>query len=131
MAKPTTGHVEPVKEPDPEQMAEATLLTSIFAGISFVVAVIVYGCIGGVALKLFTGASRAVAMTAFGVALGLGFGFLAWVLRQNAEALKARNQNLYRGAWIGVVGALVVMVLMYFLPWIAFPKYCPPGALCQ
>lgn len=129
--KDTTGYVDPARpEPDPEQMAQDALLTSMYAGLGLVVAVVVYGVFGGVALKLATGASRTVAMTAFGIGLAIGLVVLVLVMRQNGEQMRTRNRNMYRGAWIGIIGALVIMVLMYYLPWIAFPAYCPPGAFC-
>ena len=51
MAKPTTGRVEhePVPEPDPDQMATDTLMTSVFSGICLIVATVVlagFGCAG-------------------------------------------------------------------------------------
>lgn len=131
MAKPTTGHAQPVPQPDPEQMAADTLMTSVFTGISFVVAVVVFGAAGGLALQLTADSGRTTAMIAFGAALAGAMVLIGYWLRQFADRMRARSRNLYRGAWIGSVAALVIMVVMYYLPWIAFPAYCPPGAPCM
>ena len=55
---------------------------------------------------------------------------IAWALRRYADRIRARSTNLYRGAWIGSVAALVIIVLMAYLPQVAFPQYCPPGQIC-
>ena len=47
MAKPTTGRVEHAPEPDPDQMATDTLMTSVFSGICLIVATVVLGIFGG------------------------------------------------------------------------------------
>ena len=53
MAKRGSEHVRPEpQEPDPDQLATATLMTSVFAGISFVVAVIIFSFAGTAALQL-------------------------------------------------------------------------------
>ncbi len=131
MAKPTTGRVEPRPEPDPDQMAADTLMTSVFAGISLLVATVVLAIFGSIALA----AGRSVSGTTgakVGLAMGLVFGGLVigWALRRNTERIKARSPNLYRGAWIGSIAALVIIMFMAFLPQVAFPQYCPPGQLC-
>jgi hypothetical protein len=133
MAKPTTGRVEhvPEPEPDPDQMAADTLMTSVFSGVSLVVATVVLGISGTLGLA----AGRAVADTAgaklgFGLGLALGMVVIAWALRRNTDRIRARSVNLYRGAWIGSVASLVIIVLMAYLPQVAFPQYCPPGQIC-
>jgi hypothetical protein len=133
MAKPTTGRVEhvPEPEPDPDQMAADTLMTSVFSGVSLVVATVVLGVSGTLGLA----AGRAVADTAgaklgFGLGLALGMVVIAWALRRNTDRIRARSVNLYRGAWIGSVASLVIIVLMAYLPQVAFPQYCPPGQIC-
>ena len=65
-----------------------------------------------------------------GIGLALGMAGIAWGLRRYAERIRARSTNLYRGAWIGSVAALVIIVLMAYVPQVAFPQYCPPGQLC-
>ncbi|MCU0264260.1 MAG: hypothetical protein MUF09_11430 [Candidatus Nanopelagicales bacterium] len=111
MAKPTTGHVEHVPEPDPDQMATDTLMTSVFSGVCLIGATVIF-------------------KAGFAVGLALGMALIAWTLRRYAERIRARSANLYRGAWIGSVAALVIIALMYFAPQVAFPQYCPPGQLC-
>ena len=49
------------------------------------------------------------------------------VMRWRQDALQARSRNLYRGIWIGAVMALALIALMYFVPQLIFPRYCPPG----
>ena len=131
MAKPTTGHVDPRPEPDPDQMAADTLMTSVFSGVSLLAATVFLAIFGSVALA----AGRAMSGTTgakVGLAVGLlvGGAIIGWALRRNSERIKARSANLYRGAWIGSVAALVIIMLMAFLPQVAFPQYCPPGQIC-
>jgi len=131
MAKPTTGRVEPHPEPDPDQMAADTLMTSVFSGISLLAATVVLALCGSIALaagKSISGTSGAKV----GLAVGLlaGGALIGWVLRRYSDQIKARSLNLYRGAWIGSVAALVIIMLMAFLPQVAFPQYCPPGQVC-
>ncbi len=132
MSKPTTGRVEHAPEPDPDQMATDTLMTSVFSGISLIVATIILGIVGG---SLGLAAGRATddptwAKAGFAVGLALAMAGIAWALRRNADRIRARSTNLYRGAWIGSVAALVIIATMYFLPQVAFPQYCPPGQIC-
>ncbi|HYN56334.1 MAG TPA: hypothetical protein VES03_03940 [Motilibacterales bacterium] len=132
MAKPTTGRIERAPEPDPEQMATDTLMTSVFSGISLVAATVVLGLFGG-GLGLVAGRAADDATWAklgFAVGLAIGMAVIAWALRRHADRIRARSNNLYRGAWIGSVAALVIIALMYFVPHIAFPQYCPPGQIC-
>ena len=131
MAKPTTGRVEHVSEPDPDQMAADTLMTSVFSGISLIAATVILGFTG--AMGLAAGRSVADSLGAkvgLGIGLALGMAGIAWALRRYADRIRARSTNLYRGAWIGSVAALVIIVLMAYLPQVAFPQYCPPGQLC-
>lgn len=132
MAKPTTGRVDHVPEPDPDQMAADTLMTSVFSGICLIAATIVLGLFGG---GLGLAAGRATdsvtwAKLGFAVGLALGMAVIAWALRRYADRIRARSNNLYRGAWIGSVAALAIIALMYFLPQVAIPQYCPPGKVC-
>jgi hypothetical protein len=134
MAKPTTGRVTPVPEPqpDPDQMAVDTLMTSVFTGISLIVATVVFGVFGSAGALL---ADRLGADDAwkYGLALGLAVGTVVviWGLRRFADRIKARSANLYRGAWIGSLLALGIIVVMAYVPQLAIPQYCPPGAICQ
>ncbi len=118
-------------EPDPEQMAVDTLMTSVFTGISFMVAIVVYAVTGGAALFLVADIGRTAAMIAFGLGLAVGFGLLVYVLRTNALRIESRSRNLYRGAWIGLLFGLAIIIVLYYLPWVAIPTYCPPGAVCS
>jgi cbb3-type cytochrome oxidase subunit 1 len=132
MAKPTTGHVEHVPEPDPDQMATDTLMTSVFSGVCLIGATVIFGLVGG-GLGLAAGRatdSATWAKAGFAVGLALGMALIAWTLRRYAARIRARSANLYRGAWIGSVAALVIIALMYFMPQVAFPQYCPPGQVC-
>jgi hypothetical protein len=108
-----------------------TMMTSVFTGISFVLAVLVYSLAGGISLNLAAGSGRVVQMIAFGLGLSLGVGIVVVFLRGYSDQLAARSRNLRRGAWIGSMAGLVIIVVLYYLPWIAFPQYCPPGAICQ
>lgn len=131
MAKPTTGHVDPRPEPDPDQMAADTLMTSVFSGVSLLAATVVLAIFGSIALAA-GGAVSGTTGAKVGLAVGLlvGGAIIGWALRRNSERIKARSANLYRGAWIGSVAALVIIMLMAFLPQVAFPQYCPPGQIC-
>lgn len=132
MAKRGSEHFRPEPEdPDADQMAVATLMTSVFTGISFVVAVIIYSFTGTLVLKLAAGAERTAAMIAFAVGLAVGGGLVAFLLRRYSTQIQARSKNLYRGAWIGSVAAMVIIVVMYYDPGIVIPRYCPPGTVCQ
>ncbi len=112
-------------------MAVDTLMTSVFTGVSFVVATVVLAAFGSMAL----GIGRSVAETT-GAKVGLGAGLLVgalvigWSLRHFAERIRVRSRNLYRGAWIGSIASLVIIVLMAYVPQVAFPQYCPPGQIC-
>jgi uncharacterized membrane protein YidH (DUF202 family) len=131
MAKPTTGRVDHVPEPDPDQMAADTLMTSVFSGISLIVATVILGSIGAVGLAAGRSVADSIgAKVGLGVGLALGMAIIVWGLRRYADRIRARSNNLYRGAWIGSVAALVIIVLMAYLPQVAFPQYCPPGQLC-
>ena len=133
MAKPTTGRVEHVPEPDPDQMAADTLMTSVFSGICLIAATIVLAVV-----RRWSRAGRGPSdrqrdlarSSASRVGLALGMAVIAWALRRYADRIRARSNNLYRGAWIGSVAALAIIVLMYFLPQVAIPQYCPPGKVC-
>jgi len=131
VAKPTTGRFEPAPEPDPDQMAADTLMTSVFSGISLLVATVLLGITGSVGLYV----GRSVADTTgakvgLGVGLAVGFLVIAWALRRNSARIQARSNNLYRGVWIGSIASLVIILLMAYLPQVAFPQYCPPGQIC-
>jgi hypothetical protein len=131
MAKPTTGRVEHVPEPDPDQMAADTLMTSVFSGISLIAATVVLGMFGAIGLAAGRSVADSVgAKVGLGLGLALGMAVIAWALRRYADRIRARSMNLYRGAWIGSVAALVIIVLMAYLPQVAFPQYCPPGQIC-
>jgi hypothetical protein len=132
MAKPTTGHVEHAPEPDPDQMATDTLMTAVFSGVCLIIATVILGAFGSLGLA----AGRAVAeftgaKVGFGIGLVLGMLIIAWGLRRYADRVRARSSNLYRGAWIGSIAALVIITFMAYFPQVAFPQYCPPGQICS
>lgn len=131
MAKPSSSHAEPAPEPDPDQMAADTLMTSVFTGICLLVATVVLAAFGSAALAI----GRSMAGTTgakVGLAVGLlvGAAIIGWVLRHFAASIRNRSANLYRGAWIGSIASLVIIMLMAFAPQVAFPQYCPPGQIC-
>ncbi len=131
MAKPTTGRFEPAPEPDPDQMATDTLMTSVFSGISLVVATVLLGATGSAGVYLGSSIGDATgAKVGLGIGLAIGFLVLAWALRRNSARIQGRSNNLYRGAWIGSIASLVIIVLMAYVPQVAFPQYCPPGQIC-
>jgi hypothetical protein len=133
MPKPTTGRIQPAApepQPDPEQMATDTLMTSVFAGICLIGATFVLAVFGAMALY----AGRAVgevtgAKVGLGVGLALGTVVIAWFLRRFSGRIRARSNNLYRGAWIGTFASLAIIVVMAYAPWL-MPNYCPPGGMC-
>jgi hypothetical protein len=131
MAKPTTGRVEHAPEPDSDQMAADTLMTSVFSGVCLIAATIALGCFG--ALGLAAGSSlgdTTGAKIGLGIGLALGMAVIVLLLRRYADRIRARSTNLYRGAWIGSVAALVIIAMMAYVPQVAFPQYCPPGQIC-
>ena len=136
MAKPTTGRVEHVPEPEPEpdadQMAADTLMTSVFSGISLIFATLVLATLGavGYAAAGGAGAPGIWAQIGLGAGLAVGMALIATGLRRYADRIRARSRNLYRGAWIGSVAALVIIVFMAFFPQVVIPQYCPPGQVC-
>ena len=132
MAKPTSGQVEPAPERDTDQMAVDTLMTSVFSGISLIVATVVLAITGVVCLDLSRSLtdSSVGAMVGFAIGLLMGVLLIGWLLTRYADRIKGRSRNLYRGAWIGSGAALIIIVLLYFAPQVAFPQYCPPGQIC-
>lgn len=133
MPKPRSESVEsePDPTPDTDQMAADTLMTSAFSGLGLVAATIVLAVCGTLFLNLSRALSDSAARLGFGVGLAVGMAGIAWLLRHFADRIRARSTNLYRGAWIGSVAALVIIALMAFAPQVAFPQYCPPGAICE
>ena len=132
MAKPTSGEVEPAPERDTDQMAVDTLMTSVFSGISLIVATVVLAITGVVFLDLSRSLtdSSVGAMVGFAVGLLVGVLLIGWLLTRYADRIKGRSRNLYRGAWIGSGAALIIIVLLYFAPQVVLPQYCPPGQIC-
>lgn len=126
-----TGRVQVASEPDPDQMAADTLMTSALSSIALVLAIVVYATLGSIGLHLVGGLGRWQAMVGLGVGMTLGLVLVILLLRRFGERIRARSKNLYRGAWIGSIAAYVIMGLLYYLPWIAFPQYCPPGSICS
>jgi uncharacterized membrane protein len=131
MSRRSREPLEPRREPDTETMAADTLMTSVFTGVGLVIATIILATTGTLMLAL----GRSLAGSA-GARVGLGVGLLVgalaigWALRRFAARMRARSANLYRGAWIGSVAALVIIVLMAYFPQVVFPQYCPPGQIC-
>lgn len=134
MVKPTTGRIErhDPPEPDPDQMATDTLMTSVFSGISLVVATVYFATFGWAGLEVgsrFTDVTGA--KIGLGIGLAVGLAVMVWGMRRFADRIRARSNNLYRGAWIGGIVALGIIVVMAYLPQVVFPQYCPPGAVCE
>lgn len=129
--KPANGRAQVALEPDPEQMAADTLVTSAISGVALLVAVVIYAALGSIGMHLLDGFGRLQAMVGLGLGMTVGLVLVILLLRRFADPIRARSKNLYRGAWIGAIGSYVIMGFMYFLPWIAFPQYCPPGAICS
>lgn len=120
-------------KPDPDQMAADALVVSIVAGISFVIATVIFGFFGGLGISLANALSggRTLKMVCVGVGLAVGLGLIGYLLRANEDRLRARHRMWYRGAWIGTFLSLAIIILMYYFPWIVIPAYCPPGAPCE
>ncbi|HEX6887987.1 MAG TPA: hypothetical protein VF143_07760 [Candidatus Nanopelagicales bacterium] len=150
--KPTVGKVQPrprveakpdrrgkekqEKKAAKPQSAEdnrlADLMTiSLMAGGALIVATLLLVAIAaplgylGADLGGITGAK-----VGFGLGLALALGLIALALRRFGPRLRSRSPNLLRGAWLGTIVAAVVLVFLYFLPNVALPTYCPPGAIC-
>lgn len=134
MAKPTTGRIErhDLPEPDPDQMATDTLMTSVFSGIALVVATVYFATFGWVGLEAGgTLADETGARIGLAIGLAVGLAVMVWGMRRFADRIRARSNNLYRGAWIGGIAALGIIVVIAYLPQVVFPQYCPPGAVCE
>ena len=134
MAKPTTGHIEREDPPenDPDQMATDTLMTAVFSGIGLVVATAFFSVFGYIGLTFGERAAEVDgARVGLGIGLAVGLVVLVLLLRRFAPQIKERSRNLYRGAWIGGLMALGIIVLMAYAPQVAIPQYCPPGAVCE
>lgn len=147
MPKPTTGRIQRGPKPQASSQAKAssvgsrsraetdemmtnTLMTSVWSGVSLIVATLVLATTG--ALGLFAGRSVADttgAKVGLGVGLVLGTVLIALLLRRFSGRLRARSANLYRGAWIGTFASLGVILVMAYAPWL-MPNYCPPGGMC-
>lgn len=128
MAKRPTVPDQPDRDPD--QMITDVTMTSVFTGIAFVLSVLVYSLFAAVALNVAGDSGRTMKMIIVAAGLATGAAIVVLLLRTYSVQLKARSLNLHRGAWIGAVGGLVIIVLLYYLPELAFPRYCPPGAVC-
>jgi hypothetical protein len=135
MPKPTTGRIEErPPEPDTEKMTTDTLMTSVFTALCLIAATAVLGTFGAAGLALgdmVSGKGSIGAAVGFAVGLALGMALIVLALRRYSQQIKGRSMNLYRGAWIGSIASLVIIVLMAYLPQIAIPQYCPPGDVCQ
>lgn len=131
MARTSTGPIEQVPQPDPEQMATDALMTSVFTAVSFVLATVLLAALGGVVMQLgfslFDSAGAKVGL-ALGLAMGTGLVYLG--VRRYEPRIRARSANLYRGIWLGTLLSLAIIVVMAYLPQVALPVYCPPGAMC-
>jgi uncharacterized membrane protein len=114
-------------------MAADTLVTSIVAGICFVAATVVFGFFGGLGIQVANafGGARPLRLVLVGVGLAVALALIVYLLRSNRERLLARSRSWYRGAWIGMILSLAILILMYYFPWIVIPQYCPPGAPCE
>jgi hypothetical protein len=133
MGKSTTGRVDYAseREPDPDQMATDTLMTSVFSGIALIVATFVLGLLGSVGVTVGSRmADGAGAKIGLAIGLAMGMALIGLVLRRNADRLRGRSVNLYRGAWIGSIASLLIIVVMAYLPHLVIPQYCPPGQIC-
>lgn len=132
MARTTVdGAKSPAPKPDPQATAVEFLMTSVFTGVSLMVSTVTLAALGG--SGLFFGRNLAGvtgAKIGFAVGLGLGVLLLGLLLRVDGDRLRNRSDNLYRGLWIGMLGAGLILGLMAFAPQVAFPVYCPPGAIC-
>ena len=141
MPKPTTGRVTRAAEPPSQQLSAkelddrnvAILMTAVFTGIALLVATIVLAAVGTLGMDVLNRLADGPLTAEVGFAIGLALAMvvIAVLLRRFAAPIRRRSPNLYRGAWIGTIGALIVIVFMAYLPQVAFPQYCPPGAICQ
>lgn len=106
-------------------------LTALCAGLALFLGTMYFAAFGGVFgfLGGHTGQMRGVQI-GFGVGLALGLLGFVLVMRWRQDALRARSQSLYRGVWVGALMALALIALMYYLPHVVFPQYCPPGPGC-
>lgn len=132
MAKPTTGRVGPAEEPeaDPERMMAEAWMTSVFTGITLIVATAYFAAIGGMLLLAgHSAAGPTGARIGLGLGLGLALALAIYLLRASAGRLKSRSVNVYRGAWIGTFLSFGLIIVMAYAPWLV-PNYCPPGAIC-
>ena len=132
MPKPTTGRIdrEEPQRPDPDELAASTLMTSVWSGVSLVVATLVLATFGSVGL--FAGRAAAdVTGAKVGLLVGLLVGALVigLMLRLFSDRIRARSSNLYRGAWIGTLASLAIILVMAYAPQL-IPNYCPPGGIC-
>ncbi len=131
MAKRKSGGSGRRPAPEQDQMAIDALMTSVFSGISFMGATLIFAMTGGAGLQVSANSGRVLAMVGFALGLAAGLLAITTLLRRFAERIRARSRNLYRGAWIGTFFSLTIIVLLYYFPSVAFPHYCPPGAICQ
>lgn len=129
--QPVPANSQP--QPDPDQMAADTWLTSFVAGGTFLVATIIFGVFGGVGISLARalGGNRILQMVLVAVGFAMATGLIAVGVRRFRPQIERRGPAWYRGIIIGTAISLGIIVLMYFFPHIVFPKYCPPGGLCE
>jgi len=134
MAKPTTGRVDRGEppEPDPDQMATDTLMSSVFSGVFLIVATVYFGTTGYAGMVLGQRLADATgARIGLGIGLAVGLGVAVLLMRRFGDAIRGRSRNLYRGIVIGGLASVGIIVLLAYFPQVAFPRYCPPGTTCE
>lgn len=102
-------------------------ITAMWSGGSLIVSIVLLTAVGYTGLY-FGRALGDVQGSKVGLLLGLAVGMIVigLLLTVNSVRIRARSANLYRGIWVGLVLALVLLLIMAFAPQLigAAP---PPG----
>ena len=93
------------------------MIAALWAGASLMVSIVILTALGGTGLY-FGRDHGGVQGAKLGLILGLMVGVIVMglLLRVNSERIRARSTNLYRGLWAGMILAVILLLIMAFLP---------------
>lgn len=108
--------------PEVQQRELDVTWTSLYTGFCLIPATVFLGIFGGIGF--LAGSSLAGSLgEKIGLGVGLAFGTLVMVLllRRFEEKVRRRSPNLHRAMWIATWLSLLLIVVMAYVPQLAFP----------